>query len=161
MTSLSTCFFMWSSSCCFLSRHLRALFLFYNNLLSRLLRSGYWIFFSILKSWLLVEDSSPERSEKSNSSSECFISLILSLSDKEPVSSFLDAFLLVPTNLSFFFLDLRHHTYYQNEIFLLWLIFSLLGVCLVFVWHAVVFLCYLSRYVEIIVVNNKEMIRNL
>lgn len=56
-----------------------------------------------------MDDSSPDKSEKSNSSSECFRSLPLSLSDRDPVSSFLDAFLLDPTSLSLFFFALRHH----------------------------------------------------
>lgn len=66
--SLSTCFFILSSSCCFLRRHFKALFLFCNRRLSLLVKSGCWIFFSMRKSWLLVESSSESPSKSSRSS---------------------------------------------------------------------------------------------
>lgn len=115
--SLSTCFFILSSSLYFFSLHLRALFLFWRSLRSLLERSGYYIFLSILNSWLFVDASSLDRSSKSRSSAyslELFLRSYERLSKSSslesfnfpsrlPSSSFLLAFLFKPTNLLLFF----------------------------------------------------------
>lgn len=82
--SLSTYFCIFSNSFCFLSLHLRALFLFWSKRLSLFVRSGYYILFSILNSWLLVEASSSERFSKSQ---EYSFSLERFLSEKLSTSS--------------------------------------------------------------------------